>query len=106
MSLLNEALRKKDRELGQIKKINLFRDKPKPRNRGMRRFSVLVIFMVLSGGLAFLGVWYGFLSADPPSAELQLVNTHVFTEEKALISRQAPQSHCKSRSRRNQKHRP
>ena len=84
MSLLNEALRKKDRELGQIKKINLFRDKPKPRNRGMRRFSVLAIFIVLSGGLAFLGVWYGFFSADPPSAELQLVNAHVFTEEKAL----------------------
>ena len=84
MSLLNEALRKKDRELGQIKKINLFRNKPKPRNKGMRRFSVLVIFMVLSGGLAFLGVWYGFLRADPPSAELQLVNTHVFTEEKAF----------------------
>ena len=84
MSLLNEALRKKNRELGQIKKINLFRDKPKPRNRGMRRFSVLVIFMVLSGGLAFLGVWYGFLRADPPSAELHLVNTHVFTKEKAL----------------------
>jgi len=84
MSLLNEALRKKDRELGQIKKINLFRDKPKPQNRGMRRFSVLVIFIVLSGGLAVLGVWYGFLSADPPSAELQLVNAHVFTEEKVL----------------------
>ncbi len=84
MSLLNEALRKKDKELGQIKKINLFRDKPKPRNRGMRRFSVLVIFIVLSGGLAVLGIWYGFLSADPPSAELQLVNAHVFTEEKVL----------------------
>ena len=84
MSLLNEALRKKDRELGQIKKINLFKDKPKPRNRGMRRFSVLVIFIVLSGGLAFLGVWYGFLRADPPSAELHLVNTHVFTEGKSL----------------------
>ena len=53
MSLLNEALRKKGRELGQIKKVNLFRDKPKPRNRGMRRFSVLVIFIVLSSGLAF-----------------------------------------------------
>jgi tetratricopeptide (TPR) repeat protein len=50
----------------------------------MRRFSVLAIFIVLSGGLAFLGVWYGFFSADPPSAELQLVNAHVFTEEKAL----------------------
>ena len=84
MSLLNEALRKKDRELGQIKKINLFRDKPKPRHRGMKRFSVLVIFMVLSGGLAFLGVWYGFLRVDPPSAELHLVNTHVFTEGKSL----------------------
>ena len=84
MSLLNEALRKKDRELGQIKKINLFKDKPKPRNRGIRKFSVLVIFIVLSGGLAVLGVWYGFLSADPPTAELQLVNTHVFTEEKVL----------------------
>ena len=84
MSLLNEALRKKDRELGQIKKINLFRDKPKPRNRGMRRFSVFVIFMAFSGGLAFLGVWYGFLRADPPSAKLHLVNTHVFTEEKAF----------------------
>ena len=84
MSLLNEALRKKDREIGQIKKINLFKDKPKPRNRGMRRFSALVTLIVLSGGLAVLGVWYGFLSADPPSAELQLVNTHVFTKEKAL----------------------
>ena len=84
MSLLNEALRKKDRELGQIKTVNFFRDKLKTRNRGMKRFSVLVIFIVLSGGLAVLGVWYGFLRADPPSAELQLVNTHVFTEEKAL----------------------
>ncbi len=84
MSLLNEALRKKDRELGQIKKVNLFRDKPRPRNRGMRRFSVLVIFIVLSSGLAVLGVWYGFLSADPPSEELQLINTHVFTEEKVV----------------------
>jgi hypothetical protein len=84
MSLLNEALRKKDRELGQIKKINLFKDKPKPRNRGIRKFSVLVIFIVLSGGLAVLGVWYGFLSADPPSGELQLVNTHVFIEQKVV----------------------
>ncbi len=84
MSLLNEALRKKDWELGQIKKVNLFRDKSKPRNRGMRRFSVIVIFIVLSGGLAVLGVWYGFFSADPPSGELLLVNTNVFTEEKVL----------------------
>ena len=91
MSLLNEALRKKDRELGQIKKVNLFRDKPKPRNRGMRRFSVLVIFIVLSSGLVFLGVWYGFLSADPPSEELQLVNVHVFTEEKVLNKPARPQ---------------
>lgn len=83
MSLLNDALRKKDWELEQIKKVNLLKDKPKPRNRGMRRFSVLVIFIVLSSALAFLGVWYGFLSADPPSEELQLVNTYVFTEEKA-----------------------
>jgi Flp pilus assembly protein TadD len=84
MSLLNEALRKKDREIGQIKKVNLFRDKPKPRNRGMRRFSVLVIFIVLSSGLAVLGVLYGFLRADPPSEELHLVNTHIFTEKKVL----------------------
>ena len=84
MSLLNEALRKKDREIGQIKKINLFRDKPKPRNRGIRKFSALVTLIVLSGGLVVLGVWYGFLRADPPSAELQLVNTHVFTEQKVV----------------------
>ena len=90
MSLLNEALRKKDRELGQIKKINLFKDKPKPRNRGIRRFSVLVIFIALSGCLAFLGVWYGFLRADPPSAKLHLVNTHVYTEEKALSKPAGP----------------
>ena len=90
MSLLNEALRKKDRELGQIKKVNLFRDKPKPRNRGIRRFSVLVIFMVLSGGLAVLGVWYGFIRAGSPSKEPQLVNTHVFTEEKVLYKIATP----------------
>jgi Flp pilus assembly protein TadD len=90
MSLLNEALRKKDRELGQIKKVNLFRDKPKPWKRGMRRFYVLVIFIVLSSVLAVLGVWYGFLSADPPSEELHLVNTHAFTEEKVLHKPERP----------------
>jgi tetratricopeptide (TPR) repeat protein len=91
MSLLNEALRKKDRELEQIKKVNLFRGKPKPRNRGMKRFSVIVIFIVLSSGLAVLGVWYGFLSADPPAEELQLVNTHIFTEEKVFYESARPQ---------------
>jgi tetratricopeptide (TPR) repeat protein len=34
--------------------------------------------------LAVLGVWYGFLSADPPSEEPQLVRTHIFTEKKVL----------------------
>ena len=90
MSLLNEALRKKDRELGQIKKVNLFRDKPKPRNRGIRRFYVLVIFIVLSSVLAVLGVWYGFLRAGSPSKEPHLVNTHVFTEEKVLYKIATP----------------
>jgi len=84
MSLLNEALRKKERELGQIKKINLFKEKPKPRNRSTRKFYTLVTLIILSGGLAVLGVWYGFLSADPPSAELQLVSAHVFTEQKVV----------------------
>ena len=90
MSLLNEALRKKDRELGQINKVNLFRDKPKPRNRGMRRVSVLVIFIVLSSVLAVLGVWYGFIRAGSPSKEPHLVNTHVFTEEKVLYKIATP----------------
>ena len=106
MSLLNEALRKKDRELGQIKKINLFRDKPKPRNRGMRRFSVLVIFMVLSGGLAFLGVWYGFLRADPPSAELHLVNIHAFREEKSLSKQVRPLESMQTPVRKEPKSKP
>ena len=106
MSLLNEALRKKDREIGQIKKINLFRDKPKPRNRGMRRFSVLVIFMVLSGGLAFLGVWYGFLRADPPSAELHLVNTHAFREEKSLSKQVRPLESMQTPVRKEPKSKP
>lgn len=90
MSLMNEALRKKDRELGQIKKINFFKDKPKPRNRGMRKLSALVTLIVLSGGLVALGVWYGFLRVDHPSEELQMVNTHVFTEQKVVSKPAGP----------------
>jgi len=106
MSLLNEALRKKDREIGQIKKINLFRDKPKPRNKGMKKVSALVTLIVLSGGLAVLGVWYGFLRADPPSAELQLVNTHVFTEQKAFNKPASPPKSMQTPVRKEPKAKP
>jgi Flp pilus assembly protein TadD len=80
MSLLNEALRKKDREVGQVKKINLFKNRPKPRKGGKKRLSLLIIVIVLSIGLPGLAVWYGFLDVDPPSKTLHRVNSHVITE--------------------------
>jgi len=80
MSLLNEALRKKDRELRQVKKINLFKNRPPLRKREKKRGFVLVIVIVLLIGLAGFGIWYGFFAADPPFKPIQQVNTPVFTE--------------------------
>ena len=80
MSLLNEALRKKDREVRQVKKINLFRNRPTPLKRGKKRGFVLVIVIVLLIGLAGFGVWYGFFAADPPFKPIQRVTTRVLTE--------------------------
>lgn len=91
MSLLNDALRKNDRELCQIKKINLFRKRPKPRNRGIRKFSPLVIFIVLSSGLVVLGVWYGFLRADPSPIEFKRVSAPIPTEKNVLNKPAPPQ---------------
>ena len=80
MSLLNEALRKKDREAGQVKKINLFKNRPKPQKGGKRRGPVLVIVILLSIGLVGFGVWYEFFSEDPPFKPIQRVNNRVLTE--------------------------
>jgi Tfp pilus assembly protein PilF len=80
MSLLNEALRKKDREVRQAKKINLFRNRPTPLKRGKKWSFVLVIVIVLLIALAGFGTWYGFFAADSPFKPIQRATTRVHIE--------------------------
>ena len=71
MSLLNDALRKKNREPGLARKTNLFRTNPDPRRTSKARIYGLVILIVIFGALTVFGAWHGFLRASSPSEEWQ-----------------------------------
>ena len=84
MSLLNEALRKRNREFGQDRKTDIFQTDLTSHRKGKARMYGLVSIIVLLGSFTVVGVWYGFLRADISSREQNHAKRYGVRKEKIV----------------------
>ena len=90
MSLLNEALRKRNREFGQDRKADMFQTDLTSHRKGKARMYSLVTIIVLLGSFTVVGVWYGFLRADIPSREQNHAKRYGVGKEKTVYEPARP----------------
>ena len=93
MSLLNEALRKRNREFGQDRKTDIFQADLTSHRKGKARMYWLVSIIVLLGSFTVVGVWYGFLHADISSREQNHAKRYGVRKEKIVYKPARPPKH-------------
>lgn len=78
MSLLNEALRKRNKELGQNSTTNMWRKQPKVSRKG-RKKTYVVLTLLFFTSIAISGIWLVYSSSNPSLKKQKPIKKNITT---------------------------
>jgi len=88
MSLLNKALRKKNKELQQTKKTTPFRKSPKRDVKGNKKIFIAIFSIFVASSLTIIAIWQFFFQTESLLKKPQGIETHAI-EKKFKINSSA-----------------
>lgn len=81
MSLLNKALRKRNKELQQTKKITPFRKSPKRHVKGNKKIFIAIFSILVASSLTIIAIWQFFFQPESLLKKPQEINTYVIKKK-------------------------